>query len=101
MDGWNDGAPERKAGPGLTLREGNREYFYQQLDRLFPGLKEQYVQRYGLAYEVMSPHNHQLMALFHQTCERRGMMHDNDQIFRYLHAFEEKRRAVQLSLLDL
>ena len=23
-------------GMGLTLREGNREYFYKQLDRLFP-----------------------------------------------------------------
>ena len=30
-------------GMGLTLREGNREYFYQQLDRWFPGLKEQYM----------------------------------------------------------
>ena len=88
-------------GMGLTLREGNREYFYQQLDRLFPGLKEQYARRFGLAYELMSPRNDRLMALFHQTCERCGMMHDNDQIFRYLHAFEEKRRAVQLSLLDL
>lgn len=26
-------------GMGLTLRDGNREYFYQQLDRHFPGLK--------------------------------------------------------------
>ena len=26
-------------GMGMTLREGNREYFYRRLDRLFPGLK--------------------------------------------------------------
>ena len=27
-------------GMGLTLREGNREYFYTKLDRYFPGLKQ-------------------------------------------------------------
>ena len=37
-------------GMGLTLREGSREYFYKQLDRQFPGLKEQYIRRYGSAY---------------------------------------------------
>ncbi len=30
-------------GMGLTLREGNREYFYNQLDRLFPHMKEKYI----------------------------------------------------------
>lgn len=42
-------------GAGLTLREGSREYFYAQLDRLFPGLKERYVRTYGLRYEIPSP----------------------------------------------
>ena len=37
-------------GMGLTLREGNREYFYAQLDRLFPGLKERYMRRYRNQY---------------------------------------------------
>ena len=33
-------------GMGLTLREGNREYFYSQLDRLFPHMKEKYMSIY-------------------------------------------------------
>ena len=33
-----------------------------------------------------------------KLCEEKGMMHDNEQIFRYLSAFEEKNRAEQLSL---
>ena len=41
-------------GMGLTLREGNREYFYEQLDRLFPGLKEQYIRTYGDQYMIES-----------------------------------------------
>lgn len=87
-------------GMGLTLREGNREYFYKQLDRLFPGLKEKYVRTYGNQYEIASPNNRALMKLFHQTCEESGMIHDNDDIFRYLRTFEEKGEGRQMSLWD-
>lgn len=38
-------------GMGLTLREGDREYYYAALDRHFPGMKEQYIKRYGNAYD--------------------------------------------------
>lgn len=86
---------------GLTLREGNREYFYQQLDRLFPGMKERYIHCYGNQYEVDSPNNSSLMRLFHQTCSMNGIVHNNEQIFTYLHTFEEKQKAQQLSLWDI
>ena len=85
-------------GMGLTLREGNREYFYAQLDRLFPGLKERYIREYGAQYVVSSPRNGELMRLFHSFCAEKGMMHENDEIFRYLAAFEEKGSPEQLSL---
>ena len=77
-------------GMGLTLREGNREYFYAALDRHFPGLKEQYIRTYGNAYELPSPHHRELTKLFHSTCEEYGLWHDNDRIFRYLRQWEEK-----------
>ena len=85
---------------GLTLREGNREYFYRQLDRHFPGLKEHYIRTYGNRYGCSSPQNRELMHLFHQTCEKMGMMHDIRQIFTYLHAFEEKDPHPQISFFD-
>lgn len=88
-------------GMGLTLREGNREYFYAQLDRLFPRLKEKYMRTYGNQYIIESPDSHHLMNLFHRTCEQTGIIHHNEQIFRYLHTFEEKNPATQLSLWDL
>ena len=47
-------------GMGLTLREGNREYFYKQLDRLFPNLKEKYIYSYGNQYMIESPNNKDL-----------------------------------------
>ena len=88
-------------GMGLTLREGNREYFYKQLDHLFPGLKEKYIKTYGYQYEIASPNNKALMGMFHERCSQNGIMHNNDRIFRYLHAFEEKGNGGQLSLFDL
>lgn len=85
---------------GLTLREGNREYFYRQLDRNFPGLKEVYIREFGNRYECNSPHNMELMRLFHRTYEKAGLMHEVNEIFRYLHEFEEKEAEPQLSFLD-
>ena len=71
-------------GIGLTLREGNREYFYAQLDKRYPGLKEQYIRTYGNAYELPSPREKELLPLFHELCEKYGIVHDNDQVFHYL-----------------
>lgn len=85
---------------GLTLREGNREYFYAQLDRHFPGMKERYIRSYGNAYELNSPRNAELMRLYHKICEKAGIMHDVREIFTYLHAFEEKENHLQMSLFD-
>ena len=85
---------------GLTLRDGNREYFYNQLDRHFPGLKQQYIRQYGNRYEINSPNNAHLMQLFHKTCEKAGMMHDIREIFTFLHTFEEQNSVIQTSFLD-
>ena len=87
-------------GMGLTLREGSREYFYSQLDRLFPRMKEKYIRAYGMQYHLDSPKSNELMALFHRLCEEGGIAHDNKQIFAYLNRFEEKNPPVQLSLSD-
>ena len=81
-------------GMGLTLREGNREYFYSKLDRYFPGLKEQYICTYGNAYELPSPRERELSRLFHTECERRGIWHDNATVFRYLNTLEEKQEQL-------
>lgn len=88
-------------GMGLTLREGNREYFYKQLDSLFPNLKEKYIQLYGNQYMVNSPNNDALLKLFHQKCSANGIVHNNDRIFQYLSQFESKESIRQLSLWDI
>ena len=76
-------------GMGLTLREGSREYYYTQLDRKFPGLKERTIRTYGSAYELRSAHHRELEDLFHRLCAKYGIWHDNDQIFQWLGRLEE------------
>ena len=83
-------------GMGLTLRDGDREYYYAALDRHFPGLKQRYIQTYGNAYELPSPRSRELWQLFHETCEAYGIWHDNDRIFDYMMTFEEKSQQLSL-----
>lgn len=83
---------------GLTLREGNREYYYAALDRYFPGLKQKYIQTYGNAYELPSPHAGTLMRLFQNLCIQYGMLYETDAVFRYLGEFPEAYE--QLSIFD-
>ena len=77
-------------GMGLTLRDGNRAYFYDQLDRHFPGLKERYIRTYGTAYELLSPNAGRLETVFRTECDKYGIWRDNQKIFAYLSEFEEK-----------
>lgn len=83
-------------GMGMTLREGDREYYYQALDRHFPGLRQRYHQKYGYAYELASDRNGELMELFHSVCQRHGILHDVDACFGYLHEFPEKYEQLTL-----
>ena len=84
-------------GMGLTLRDGDREYYYAALDRHFPGLKRRYIETYGRAYELSSPNNAPLMALFEDFCERHGILHRPEACFAYLNDLPER----QISIFDL
>lgn len=85
-------------GMGVTLREGDREYFYDALDRYFPGMKGRYHQKYGYAYEVNSDNHPALMKLFRETCREHGIMCEVDEVFQYLHEFPENKNYEQLTL---
>jgi DNA repair photolyase len=77
-------------GMGVTLREGDREYFYRALDRHFPGMKEKYRQKYGYSYELPSDRSRELMGLLREKCRANGIVCDADACFRYLREFPEK-----------
>ena len=82
-------------GIGLTLREGNREYFYSALDKLamadrrFAGLKERYIRTYGESYEVSSPRERELMTYISQFCRKNKIMLGIDSVFKWIEEFPE------------
>ena len=86
-------------GMGLTLREGDREYYYAALDEYFPGMKQQYIRRYGNSYELPSPHAKELIAIVQRMCRENGIMCTPDDCFRYMREFPEKQ--TQISIFDL
>jgi DNA repair photolyase len=86
-------------GMGLTLREGNREYYYAALDKHFPGLKQRYIRTYGNAYELPSPNAKKLTDIYISICRENGMMSTPDECFRYMGELPE--RQSQISLFDL
>ncbi len=83
-------------GMGLTLREGDREYYFAALDRHFPGLKGEYIERYGLDYELPSPHNASLCRIIRETCAARGILEGPEACFAYLREFPEKYEQISL-----
>ena len=85
-------------GIGVTLRDGDRQYFYQKLDQHFPGMKERYIRTYGNAYELPVPQEKELMNLVRRECIKAGMEYRTNQLFEYMHRFEDKLAGEQLSL---
>ena len=74
---------------GLTLREGDREYYYAALDKSFPGMKKRYIQRYANAYALPSPRAKEVMSLFWNTCRQHGLLCTPEDCFAYLNDFPE------------
>jgi DNA repair photolyase len=83
---------------GLTLREGDREYYYKNLDKSFPGIKEKYIKRYGNNYILTSDNNKELMGIFNKTCDENSIVHDVKELFNYMYTYEEKNKKGQLEL---
>lgn len=77
-------------GIGMTLREGNREYYYQQLDKLYPTIKEKYIKYYRTSYFIGSFNHEKLMKILDDTCSLNNIIHSSDEVFSYLKKFEEK-----------
>ena len=83
-------------GMGLTLREGDREYYYAALDRHFPNLKNKYIQMYGNAYELPSPEAEKLTGILKRICRENGMMSTPNECFSYMRQLPEKYEQLSL-----
>lgn len=81
---------------GVTLRENQREYFYKQLDGMFPKLKEKYIKTYGNNY-FCYPLNKNRDKIFKEECEKYGLLYKmNDIIKAYK---KEMKQEEQLTFI--
>ena len=85
-------------GMGVTLRDGDRQYFYRQLDRHFPGMRERYIRTFGDAYQCPSPREKELTAIFREECGKRGVICRPEEAMAYLAAFETPQDICQMNL---
>ncbi len=86
-------------GVGVTLRNGNRQYFYSQLDRSFPGVKRLYEKTYGDMYDCRSRNDYTVMNMITRFCKQNSVLL-NQATFDYMDRYEDKGAGVQISLFD-
>ena len=61
---------------GVTMRDGQRDFFLNGLDRAFPGVGERYRKRYGFRYYCSSPKAKELWELFSARCQELGLLYE-------------------------
>lgn len=79
---------------GVTLRDNQRDYFYYQLDRYFPGKRQLYEQRYHNTYSCDSIHAARLYKIFKKECVKYGILYRMSDI---IHAYKKVVPNEQMS----
>lgn len=84
---------------GVTLRNNQREWFFDRIKEQFPeqDLVASYIRRYGNSYGCTSPHVKKLWAIFTKECERFGILYNMPDI---IHSYKKNYEITQLSLFD-
>lgn len=84
-------------GFGVTLRQNQRDWYYNKLDQHSPGLKQRYIRLYGNTYDCHSPRARELWDSFRQECDQAGIIYWMDEIIR---TYKKGYEVQQLSLFD-
>lgn len=85
-------------GIGVTMRDGNREYFYKKLDEFFPGMKQKYIRTFGNSYVCNSDNSQKLMSLLYYECNKHNILIGSNKVFDYLNSYESKEFNRQIKL---
>ena len=83
---------------GVTLRQNQRQWYFDKLDSLFPSLKEKYIKRYGFSYSCTSPKAKELYYIFKSECDRLKIIYNMQQIIK---SYKLGCDVSQLSIFDM
>lgn len=61
---------------GVTLRENQREYYFDKLEEYYPGLKEKYIKYYGNRYNCTVSNSKRLYKIFTEECDKYGILYN-------------------------
>lgn len=81
---------------GVTLRDRQRDYYFQKLDEHFPGLKEKYIKHYGMKYSCRSQNYKRLQYIFQRECKKYGLLYNMKDIIQAYKTHQQ--RIEQLTL---
>lgn len=83
---------------GMTLRENQRDYYYQMLDQYFPGLKEKYMKTYGNRYQCSVPNAKRLYQVLKRECDKYGILYQMKDI---ITSYKTETKTIQqMSLFE-
>ena len=92
----NSGAKFIHTFMGMTLRENQRDYYYEQLDKHFKGLKDKYINYYKDRYNCPVPNYKNLYKVFISECNKYGILYNMKNI---INAYKkEVKENEQISL---
>jgi len=67
---------------GMTLRENQRDYYFEKLDEHFPGMKEKYIKIFGERYSCEAPNWKYLYKVFAEECKKYGILYKMEDIIK-------------------
>ena len=79
---YESGAKFIQTYMGMTLRENQRDYYYEMLDKYFKGLREKYIKYYGERYNCAIPNYKELYKVFTNECDKYGILYNMKDIIK-------------------
>lgn len=67
---------------GMTLRENQRDYYFNKLDQSFKGLKEKYIEYYGNKYNCIAINYKKFYKVFIDECNKYGILYNMEEIIK-------------------
>lgn len=65
---------------GMTLRENQKDYYFNKLDQINPSLKPKYIKYYGTRYFISPLNAKRLYQIFTKECDKYGILYNMQDI---------------------
>jgi len=81
---------------GMTLRENQRDYYFEQLDKHFKGLKDKYIKYYKESYNCPVPDYKRLYKVFTTECDKYGILYNMKDIIKAYKKENKENKQLKL-----